>query len=74
MTTKQPERIFNNSLLPKDNDNTSFENEERLNYALTASEEGIWDWNLASDTGYLSPRYYEMLGYQVFPVPMNSLG
>jgi len=64
MTTKQPERIFNNSLLPKDNDNTSFENEERLNYALTASEEGIWDWNLASDTGYLSPRYYEMLGYQ----------
>ncbi|MFK5952928.1 MAG: sigma 54-interacting transcriptional regulator [Desulfobacterium sp.] len=64
MSTKQPESIFDNSLLPKDNDGTSLENEERLHYALTASEEGIWDWNLASDTGYLSPRYYEMLGYQ----------
>jgi len=64
MTTTQPESIFDNSLLPKDNDGTSLENEQRLHYALTASEEGIWDWNLASDTGYLSPRYYEMLGYQ----------
>jgi len=64
MTTTQPESLFDNSLLPRDNGGTSLENEERLHYALTASEEGIWDWNLASDTGYLSPRYYEMLGYQ----------
>jgi PAS domain S-box-containing protein len=64
MTSTQPESIFDNSFLPKDNGGTSLENEERLHYALTASEEGIWDWNLASDTGYLSPRYYEMLGYQ----------
>ncbi len=40
------------------------ENDERLHYALTASEEGIWDWDLQQDTGYLSPRYYEMLGYR----------
>ena len=39
-------------------------NDERLHYALTASEEGIWDWDLQNDTGYLSPRYYEMLGYR----------
>ncbi|MCG8564141.1 MAG: sigma 54-interacting transcriptional regulator [Desulfobacterales bacterium] len=38
--------------------------EERYHYALTATEDGIWDWNLEDDTGYLSPRYYEMLGYQ----------
>ena len=38
--------------------------QERLQYALTASNEGIWDWNLDTDTGYLSPRYYEMLGYK----------
>ena len=63
MTTTKPESIFKNELRPKDNGGTSLENEERLHYALTASEEGIWDWNLASDTGYLSPRYYEMLGY-----------
>lgn len=64
MTTTQSESIFGNELRPKDNGGTSLENEERLHYALTASEEGIWDWNLASDTGYLSPRYYEMLGYK----------
>lgn len=42
----------------------SLEDQERLFYALTASEEGIWDWDRESDTGYLSPRYYEMLGYR----------
>lgn len=45
------------------------ENEERLNYALTASDEALWDWDFRTDDGYLSPRYYEMLGYpdQAFP-------
>ncbi|GAB6143631.1 sigma 54-interacting transcriptional regulator [Desulfocicer niacini] len=56
------------TLRPTDN-GTSLENEERLHYALTASEEGIWDWNLANDTGYLSPRYYEMLGYKTDEFP-----
>jgi PAS domain S-box-containing protein len=37
---------------------------EYLDYALTASEEGLWDWDLDTDQGYLSPRYYEMLGYK----------
>lgn len=45
------------------------EDRERLHYALTASEEGIWDWNLKSDTGYLSPRYFEMLGYPANAFP-----
>ena len=38
------------------------ENDERLHYALTTSEEELRDWDLQHDTGYLSPRYYEMLG------------
>ena len=37
------------------------ENDERLHYALTTSEEEI-HWDLQHDTGYLSPGYYEMLG------------
>ncbi|SMD11377.1 PAS domain S-box-containing protein [Desulfocicer vacuolatum DSM 3385] len=69
MTDTQPESIFDKEFRPNDNGGTSLENEERLHYALTASEEGIWDWNLANDTGYLSPRYYEMLGYQVDEFP-----
>ncbi|MCG8568276.1 MAG: sigma 54-interacting transcriptional regulator, partial [Desulfobacterales bacterium] len=43
---------------------TPKETGERLHYALTATEEGIWDWNLETDSGYLSPRYFEMLGYR----------
>ena len=43
---------------------TPKETAERLHYALTATEEGIWDWNLETDSGYLSPRYFEMLGYR----------
>ena len=39
-------------------------NEQRLHYALTASDEGLWDWNYKTDMGYLSPRYYEILGYE----------
>ncbi|MEY4719242.1 MAG: hypothetical protein RL563_1860 [Pseudomonadota bacterium] len=38
--------------------------EER--YALLASSttDGIWDWDLASDQVYFSPRWKEMIGYQ----------
>lgn len=64
MTTRHIDNIFGKNILRPTDTGTPLENEERLHYALTASEEGIWDWNLASDTGYLSPRYYEMLGYE----------
>ena len=47
-------------------------NEERLNYALTAADEGIWDWNLETGDGYCSPRYYSMLGYENEEFPGNS--
>ena len=42
--------------------------EERLMYALLATNEGIWDWNL--ETGYLftSPQVSEQLGYSVVEV------
>jgi len=40
------------------------ESEERLNMALEATSEGIWDWNLEDDTIHFSPRYFTMLGYE----------
>jgi len=40
------------------------ESEERLALALSAANEGIWDWNLVTNTAYFSPQYYQMLGYE----------
>ncbi len=39
------------------------ESEERLTLSLEATRDGLWDWNLAKDHVFWSPRAYEMLGY-----------
>jgi PAS domain S-box-containing protein len=38
--------------------------EERLSMAMDATNDGLWDWDLASGKAYFSPRYYAMLGYE----------
>lgn len=38
--------------------------EERFNYAVSATKDGIWDWNVITEQVYLSPRWKSMLGYQ----------
>lgn len=45
------------------------ENKERLDYALTASNEGLFDWNLDTDEVYYSPAYYRILGYEDKELP-----
>ena len=32
-------------------------------YDLAVSQAGVWDWDLANDTVYFSPRFNEMLGF-----------
>ena len=36
--------------------------EERLSLAIEAAELGLWDWDLSTDTAYLSPQYARLLG------------
>jgi len=37
--------------------------EERLNYALEGTQQGLYDWDLVSGNVYRSPRWFGMLGY-----------
>jgi PAS domain S-box-containing protein len=39
------------------------ESEERLTLAFAGAQEGVWDWNLETNTVFYSPRWKHMLGY-----------
>jgi PAS domain S-box-containing protein len=45
------------------------ESDERYQLAVRGSSAGLWDWDMAADTNFFSPRVREMLGYsqQEFP-------
>ncbi len=40
------------------------ESEERFRRAMDATHDGIWDLNTEDDSGYFSPSYYRLLGYE----------
>ena len=51
------------------------QSEERYLLALESSTDGLWDWNILSDTVFYSDRFREILGYSSaeFPGTIDSL-
>jgi PAS domain S-box-containing protein len=47
-------------------------NEERARYAIEATSDGIWDWDVISNSAYYSPNYFKMLGYEQHDFPANT--
>lgn len=45
------------------------QSEERYARAISASTDGLWDWDMRSDKVYLSPRWKQMLGYEPDELP-----
>lgn len=43
--------------------------QERLDMAIRAANEGLWDWNLKTDEIYFNDTAFTMLGYEVGEVP-----
>ncbi len=44
---------------------------QRLDLALVAANQGLWDWNLTDNSTYFNDTWYTMLGYEPGQLPMN---
>ncbi len=47
------------------------DSQERLKLALDSIKDGLWDWNINTGKTYFSPRWLEMLGYNVGELPYH---
>ena len=45
------------------------ESEQRYAYAMEASRDGIWDWDLQTHKIALTPSYFTLLGYAPYAFP-----
>ena len=48
--------------------------EERLDLAIRAANEGLWDWNLVTDEIFFNETTFSMLGYECGDVPATLDG
>lgn len=48
--------------------------QELLEVALSATQDGVWDWDQENKTLWLSPRWKAMFGYEDHEIPNSLLG
>ena len=52
-------------------ENSLLASEERFSLVIDATNEGVWDWNIATGEVYFSPNWIKSLGYEPDEVPPN---
>ncbi|WP_051249790.1 PAS domain-containing sensor histidine kinase [Maridesulfovibrio zosterae] len=45
------------------------ESERRFSYAMEATSDGLWDWDISSGKVFFSPHWFTMLGYKAKEFP-----
>ena len=47
------------------------ENKRRLDYAMEATSDALWDWNLVTNETFFNPCFYTMLDYRPYELPQK---
>lgn len=63
--------IFNDITRRKQTEEALRLSEERLSFALSATDDGIWDYKPAENKLFWSDRFYSMLGYESCEFPAS---
>ncbi len=61
---EQTKKLQNEASARKEAEIALATSEERLRLALDAINDGVWDWQISRNSVYVSPNYYQLLGYQ----------
>ena len=66
--------VFKDTSEKREMEQALAESEERFSLAVRGAKDGLWDWNLKTNSIYFSPRWYEMLGCEPAEVSPNPEG
>ena len=47
------------------------QSKKRLDLAMEATSDALWDWDLISNKTYFNPCFYTMIGYEPYELPQN---
>ncbi|MEI6559223.1 MAG: ATP-binding protein [Rhodospirillaceae bacterium] len=53
-------------------DQVPAESRERFDLAIAGTDDGIWDWDLSTDSIYFSPAWFRILGYEPDELPVTA--
>lgn len=61
--------VLNDITQRKEQESSLLAEHERFQFALDATRDGIWDWNIATGDVYFSPQWARLLGFEADEVP-----